>query len=120
MGTDGCVSFQFKHCGQLLFAPGTDEDSLMEAALEAGAEDVLSHDDGSFEVITRRMNSPTSAPRWKKSRLQGGYGRRQHETAERNRADRRRRPAHAKLLDALESLDDVRDVFTSAVMDEEA
>jgi YebC/PmpR family DNA-binding regulatory protein len=52
MGTEGSVAFQFKHCGQLLFAPGTSEDKLMEAALEAGAEDVITHDDGSFEVLT--------------------------------------------------------------------
>ena len=52
MGTDGCVAFQFKHCGQLLFAPGTSEDALMDAALEAGAEDVVTHDDGAIEVIT--------------------------------------------------------------------
>ena len=52
MGTDGCVSFQFKHCGQLLFAPGTSEDALMEAALEAGADDVVTNDDGSIEVTT--------------------------------------------------------------------
>src|SRR6187431_1461461 len=52
LGTDGSVAFLFKHCGQLLFAPGTDEDKLMEAALEAGAEDVITHDDGSLEVVT--------------------------------------------------------------------
>jgi hypothetical protein len=52
MGTDGCVAFQFKHCGQLLFAPGTSEDALMEAALEAGADDVATNDDGSIEVTT--------------------------------------------------------------------
>lgn len=63
MGTDGCVSFQFKHCGQLLFAPGTSEDALMEAALEAGAEDVVTNDDGSIEVITARGSSPPSRKR---------------------------------------------------------
>src|SRR5258706_6296498 len=52
MGTDGSVAFLFKHCGQLMYAPGTSEDRLMEAALEAGAEDVISNDDGSFEVVT--------------------------------------------------------------------
>ena len=52
LGTDGCVAFNFVHQGYLLFAPGLDEDTLMEAALEAGAEDVAAHDDGSFEVIT--------------------------------------------------------------------
>jgi len=52
MGSDGCVAFQFKHCGQILFAPGTDEAALMDAAIEAGAEDVATNDDGSIEVIT--------------------------------------------------------------------
>src|SRR4029079_19194119 len=52
LGTDGSVAFLFKHCGQLFFAPGTDENKLMEAALDAGAEDVVTNDDGSFEVIT--------------------------------------------------------------------
>src|SRR5512134_275175 len=52
MGTDGSVAFLFKHCGQMVFAPGTNEDKLMEAAIEAGAEDVLTNDDGSIEVVT--------------------------------------------------------------------
>ncbi|MDH5480669.1 MAG: YebC/PmpR family DNA-binding transcriptional regulator, partial [Nitrosomonas sp.] len=52
LGTDGSVNFLFKHCGQIVFAPGTNEDELMEAALEGGAEDVISNDDGSIEVIT--------------------------------------------------------------------
>ncbi|GAB1386772.1 YebC/PmpR family DNA-binding transcriptional regulator [Melaminivora sp.] len=52
MGTEGSVAFQFKHVGQLIFAPGTDEDQLMEAALEAGAEDVITGDDGAIEVLT--------------------------------------------------------------------
>jgi YebC/PmpR family DNA-binding regulatory protein len=52
MGTEGSVAFQFKHCGQFIFAPGTSEDKVMEAALEAGAEDVVTDDDGAIEVIT--------------------------------------------------------------------
>lgn len=52
MGTDGSVAFQFKHCGQLLFAPGTSEDKIMEVALDAGAEDVITGDDGAIEVLT--------------------------------------------------------------------
>src|SRR5215210_1496931 len=52
LGTDGSVAFLFKHCGQMVFAPGTHEDKLMEAALEAGAEDVITNEDGSIEVIT--------------------------------------------------------------------
>lgn len=120
MGTDGCVSFQFKHCGQLLFAPGTDEDSLMEAALEAGAEDVLSHDDGSFEVITPPYEFSDIRATLEKAGFKADM------------ADVSMKPLNEteltgddalrmqKLLDALESLDDVQDVFTSAVMDEEA
>src|SRR5271156_2913047 len=53
LGTDGSVVFLFKHCGQMVFAPGTDENQLMEAALDASAEDIVDHDDGSIEVITR-------------------------------------------------------------------
>jgi YebC/PmpR family DNA-binding regulatory protein len=52
LGTEGSVAFQFKHCGQLVFAPGVSEDKIMDVALEAGAEDVISHDDGAIEVLT--------------------------------------------------------------------
>ena len=52
MGTEGSVAFQFKHCGQLIFAPGTSEDKVMEVALEAGADDVITDDDGAIEVLT--------------------------------------------------------------------
>ena len=52
MGTEGSVVFQFKHCGQLIFAPGTSEDQVMEIALEAGANDVIAHEDGAIEVLT--------------------------------------------------------------------
>jgi transcriptional/translational regulatory protein YebC/TACO1 len=52
MGTEGSVAFQFKHCGQLIFAPGASEDKIMEIALEAGADDVITGDDGAIEVLT--------------------------------------------------------------------
>src|SRR5688572_27686000 len=58
LGTDGSVAFLFKHCGQLIFAPGTSEDNLMEVALDAGAEDIVTNDDGSFEVITAPNDFP--------------------------------------------------------------
>src|SRR6195952_5645448 len=51
MGTEGSVAFQFRHVGQFVFAPGASEDKIMEVALEAGAEDVVTHDDGSIEVL---------------------------------------------------------------------
>ena len=51
LGTEGSVAFQFKHCGQFVFAPGTSEDKVMEVALDAGAEDVVTDDDGAIEVL---------------------------------------------------------------------
>src|SRR2546422_11031178 len=56
LGTDGSVAFLFKHCGQIVFAPGTDENRLLDVALDAGAEDVIDHDDGSIEVLTAPHN----------------------------------------------------------------
>ena len=52
LGTDGSVAFQFKHCGQLILAPGTSEDAVMEVVLDAGASDVLTDVDGAIEVLT--------------------------------------------------------------------
>jgi YebC/PmpR family DNA-binding regulatory protein len=118
MGTDGCVAFLFQHCGQMLFAPGTDEAKLMEAAIEAGAEDVLTNDDGSLEVIT----APNDFTQVKEALEQAGF------TAE--FGDVVMKPENEvvftgedavkmqKLLDALESLDDVQEVYTTAVIEE--
>jgi YebC/PmpR family DNA-binding regulatory protein len=116
MGSEGSVAFLFKHCGQLLFAPGTDEDKLMECALEAGAEDVVANDDGSLEVIT----SPYEHARIKAALEAAGFKAELAEVTmkasnetELNGEDAARMQ---KLLDALESLDDVQDVYTSAVI----
>ncbi|AAQ60790.1 YebC/PmpR family DNA-binding transcriptional regulator [Chromobacterium violaceum] len=118
MGTDGCVAFQFKHCGYLVFAPGVDEDALMEAALEAGAEDVVSNDDGSIEVITGpyEFSDVKDALEAKgfKSEMGEVTMRAENET-ELSGDDAVRMQ---KLLDALEDLDDVQDVYTSAVIGE--
>ena len=118
MGTDGCVAFQFKHCGQLLFAPGTDEDTLMEAALEAGAEDVLSHDDGSIEVVT----GPWEFTAVKETLAAGGFKAEFGEVTMRPEniielaGDEAVRMQ--KLLDAIEALDDVQEVYSSAELGE--
>ena len=118
MGTDGCVAFQFKHCGQLLFAPGTDEDTLMEAALEAGAEDVLSHDDGSIEVVT----GPWEFTAVKETLAAAGFKAEFGEVTMRPEniielaGDEAVRMQ--KLLDAIEALDDVQEVYSSAELGE--
>ncbi len=118
MGTDGCVAFMFKHCGQLIFAPGTDEGKLMDAAIEAGAEDVATNDDGSIEVIT----APGDFLAVKEALAGAGF---QAEYAEvtmkpLNEAELAGEDAAKmqKLLDALDGLDDVQEVYTTAVMDE--
>jgi YebC/PmpR family DNA-binding regulatory protein len=118
LGTDGSVAFMFKHCGSLLFAPGTNEDKVMEVALEAGAEDIINNDDGSIEVMT----TPADFSVVKEALEAAGLA-----------------PVHAevtmkadnetvftgddavkmqKLLDALDDLDDVQEVYTSAVIEE--
>ncbi|NTV10873.1 MAG: YebC/PmpR family DNA-binding transcriptional regulator [Zoogloea sp.] len=118
MGTDGCVAFQFKHCGQLVFAPGTDEDALMEAALEAGADDVVSDDDGSIEVITGPWEFTSIKEALEAAGFKAEFGevsmKAQNETVLTGEDALRMQ----KLLDALESLDDVQEVYTSAVIEE--
>ena len=119
LGTEGCVAFQFKHCGQMNFAPGTNEDALLEAALEGGAEDVITNEDGSIEVIT----PPFELERIRAALEAAGFT---PEVAEAvwkplNEIELTGEDAAKmrKLIDALESLDDVQAVYTSAVFDEE-
>ena len=118
MGTDGCVAFQFTHCGYLVFAPGTDEDALMEKALEAGADDVVSNDDGSLEVIT----PPYEFTRIKGELEAAGFKSEMGEVTMRPQNESVLAGDDAvrmqKLLDALEDLDDVQEVYTSAVMED--
>lgn len=118
LGTDGSVSFLFKHCGQLIFAPGTNEDMLIEAALEGGAEDVIRNDDGSIEVIT----APYEFINVKEALERSGF--------KAELAEVTMKPSNEavltgddavkmqKLLDALENLDDVQNVYTTAILDE--
>ena len=118
MGTDGSVAFLFKHCGTLLFAPGTSEEKLMEAALEAGAEDVVSNDDGSFEVVTGPYEFSTVKAALEKTGFKAEFGEvTMKATTEVMLTGDDAEKMH-KLLDAIEALDDVQDVYTSAVMDE--
>ena len=96
LGTDGSVAFLFKHCGQLVYAPGTDENKLMEAALDAGAEDIVTNDDGSIEVITGPARFRRREGRAREGRIQGGVRRGDDEAGDRSRDDRRGRRADAE------------------------
>ncbi|MDT8363543.1 MAG: YebC/PmpR family DNA-binding transcriptional regulator [Nitrosomonas sp.] len=119
LGTDGSVAYLFKHCGQLLFAPGADESKLFDVTLDAGAEDVITHDDSSIEVIT----DPGVFAAVKEKIEQAGF------TAE--LAEVTWKPENEivlagdnavkmqKLLDALEDIDDVQSVYTNAIIDDE-
>ncbi len=116
MGTEGSVAFLFTHCGQLVFAPGTDEDALIEAALDAGAHDVISHVDGSFEVLTGPYDFVNVKAALEKANFKA-------ELAEvlmkpQNEIELAGEDAlkMQKLLDALESVDDVQEVYTSALL----
>ncbi len=118
MGTDGCVAFQFKHCGQLLFAPGTSEDALMDAALEAGAEDVVTHDDGAIEVITEPYEFSNVQEALQKAGFTAEFGEVTMKPLNETELVGEDAVRMQKLLDAIESLDDVQAVYTSAVMAE--
>jgi YebC/PmpR family DNA-binding regulatory protein len=118
MGTEGSVAFMFKHCGQFLFAPGTDEAKLMEAALEAGAEDVVADDEGGFEVLC----SPNDFAGVKDALEAAGFKAEVAEVIMKPATDTVFTGEEAakmqKLLDALENLDDTQEVYTNAVIEE--
>src|SRR5574340_1208769 len=116
MGADGCVAFQFKHCGQLLFAPGTNEDALMEAALEAGAEDVASNDAGSIEVITGPWDFTEVKEKLEAAGFKAEFGEVSMKPLNETELTGDEAARMQKLLDALESLDDVQEVYSSAVL----
>jgi YebC/PmpR family DNA-binding regulatory protein len=114
LGTDGSVAFQFKHCGQIIFAPGTSEDLVMEVALEAGAEDVITDDDGAIEVLTAYTDFETVKNALEAAGLKPEVAEvtmRAENTIELTGEDAARMQ---KLLDVLEDLDDVQEVFHNA------
>jgi YebC/PmpR family DNA-binding regulatory protein len=114
LGTEGSVAFQFKHCGQLVFAPGTSEDRVMEVALEAGAEDVLTDEDGAIEVLT----TPADFEAVKNALEAAGLVAEMSEVTWRAENSVSLSGDEAakmqKLLDILEDLDDVQNVFHNA------
>ncbi|MBN9133495.1 MAG: hypothetical protein ABS69_04595 [Nitrosomonadales bacterium SCN 54-20] len=117
LGTDGSVGFLFKHCGQLLFAPGTDEDKLMEVALEAGAEDIISNDDGSIEVITAPYEFVLVKEALEKAGFKAELAEVTMKPVNETELTGDDSVKMQKLLDALESIDDVQEVYTTAVID---
>jgi transcriptional/translational regulatory protein YebC/TACO1 len=120
MGTEGSVIFQFKHCGQLIFAPGTSEDKVMEVALEAGAQDVITDVDGAIEVLTSAADFETVKNAMEAANLKPEVAEvtmRSENPIELGGEDGARMQ---KLLDALEELDDVQEIYHNAEIDSEA
>jgi YebC/PmpR family DNA-binding regulatory protein len=120
MGTEGSVVFQFKHCGQLIFAPGTSEDRVMEVALEAGAEDVIAHDDGAIEVLTAYAEFETVKNALEAAGLVSEMAEvtmRAENPIELSGDDAVRMQ---KLLDVLEELDDTQNIYHNAEIDSAA
>lgn len=118
LGTEGSVAFQFKHCGQLVFAPGTSEDKVMEVALEAGADDVVTGDDGAIEVLTSPQDFEAVKAALETAGLKPELAEvtmRAENTIELSGEDAQRMQ---KLLDVLEDLDDTQEVYHNAVINE--
>jgi YebC/PmpR family DNA-binding regulatory protein len=118
MGAEGSVAFQFKHCGQLIFAPGTDEDKVMEVALEAGADDVITDDDGAIEVLTPYTNFEAVKKALEAAGLKPELAEvtmRADNTIELTGEDAQKMQ---RLLDVLEDLDDTQEVFHNAELSE--
>jgi YebC/PmpR family DNA-binding regulatory protein len=118
LGTDGSVAFMFRHCGQLLFPPGTSEDQVMEAAIEAGAEDVVSDEEGGIEVICAPGDFAAVRAGLEKTGLRPALAEitmRPQSTSALSGDDAQ---TLQKLIDALENLDDVQQVYTNAEFDE--
>jgi YebC/PmpR family DNA-binding regulatory protein len=113
---ENAVAFLFKHCGQLLYPPGTSEEKVMDAALEAGAEDVITSEDGSIEVITNPHDFPAIKAAMEKAGLKAELAEvTMKPTTEAEMAGEDSAKMQ-KLLDALEGLDDVQEVYTNAVL----
>jgi YebC/PmpR family DNA-binding regulatory protein len=116
LGADGSVAFLFKHCGQVVFAPGTSEERVMEAALDAGAEDVVTNEDGSIEVISAPHDFEQVKAALEKAGLKPGIAEVTMKPATEVALAGEDAAKMRRLLDALENLDDVQEVYTTAAL----
>jgi len=117
LGSDGSVAYLFKHCGQFIFAPGTSEDRIVEAALDAGAEDLVKNDDGSVELICAPGDFAAVKAALEKAGLKAEYAEITMKPVNETPLAGEDAARMRRLLEALEGLDDVQDVYTSAVLD---
>ena len=118
LGADGSVAFLFKHCGQVVFAPGTNEERVMEAALEAGADDVVTNEDGSIEVLSAPHDFEQVKAALEKAGLKPGIAEVTMKPSTEVALAGEDAAKMRRLLDALENLDDVQEVYTTAALGE--
>jgi YebC/PmpR family DNA-binding regulatory protein len=118
LGTDGSVAYLFNHCGQFLFAPGTDEEQVMEIAIEAGADDVSSDEDGAIEVICEPPHYQSVRDAFEKAELNPEGAEITMKPTTETEFSGEDAEKMQRLLDAIENLDDVQDVYTNAVINE--
>lgn len=118
LGTDGSVAFLFKHCGQLVFEPGASEDAVMETALEAGAEDIIADEDGSIEVITPPADFVAVKEALEAVGLKPAMAQVTMKPLNEVEFTGDDAVKMQKILDMLEDLDDVQDVYTTAIIEE--
>jgi YebC/PmpR family DNA-binding regulatory protein len=117
LGTDGSVAFNFKHCGQFVFAPGTPEEQVMEVALDAGAEDIATAEDGSIEVICAPADFETVRAAFEKAGLKPEVAEVTMKPLAETVLAGEDAQKMQRLLDALDDLDDVQSVYTTAALD---
>jgi YebC/PmpR family DNA-binding regulatory protein len=117
LGSDGSVAYLFKHCGQFVFAPGTSEDAVLEAGLEAGAEDVVKNDDGSVELLCAPADFHAVQAALEKAGLKPAFAEVTMKPVNEGALAGGEAGRMRTLLEALEGLDDVQDVYTTAVLD---
>jgi YebC/PmpR family DNA-binding regulatory protein len=119
LGADGSVGYLFTHCGVLVYPPGADEERILELALEAGAEDVVTDEDGSVEVLTAPGDFEAVAEAMRSASLEPESAEVTMRPSTSAPLEEDHAPSMLKLLDTLEELDDVQNVFTNAEIDEE-
>jgi len=119
LGTDGCVSYLFKHCGDILFAPGIDSDELAEIAIDLGAEDIINNDDGSVEIITLPNEFLNIKEGFDKADLKYVFAELTMKAETENELKGPDGEKMRKILDFLEDLDDVQEVYTNVVIEDD-
>jgi YebC/PmpR family DNA-binding regulatory protein len=119
LGTDGCVSYLFKHCGDILFAPGVNSDELAEIAIDLGAEDIINNDDGSVEIITPPNEFLNIKEGFDKANLKYEFAELTMKAETENELKGPDAERMRKILDFLEDLDDVQEVYTNVLIEDD-